>query len=290
MNVFVTAAELGSFAGAAATLGVSPQMVAKHIRFLETHLGVRLLNRTTRRQSLTEVGVLYLERCKLVLAELDLADSIALEANAQPRGRLKINAPVSFGTQSLIPTVTRYLQRYSDVTIDLTLADRYVDLVEEGYEAVFRIGPLADSRLIARPLAPFQLVACASPVYLRKRGAPVLPTDLSGHECLGFANWVASAPSIWHFVRNEQTYDVLIRSQLRVNSAAALLNAALESFGIILVAEDLVRGALSSGKLVAVLPGFQTPSREMHLLYLADRQRTPKLRSFIEIVLTDFGL
>ena len=187
MAAFVKAADAGSFAAAAGPLGLSPQMVAKHVAFLEHRLGARLLNRTTRRQSLTEVGREYRERCRIVLAEATAADALAEEAMATPRGRLRISAPVTFGAHGLVPLVIRYLRDHPDVEVDLTLTDRFVDLVEEGYEAVFRIGPLADSSLMARALAPYRLIACASPAYLRARGTPLVPPDLVDHECLGYS-------------------------------------------------------------------------------------------------------
>jgi len=289
MAAFVRAADVGSFAGAANALGMSPQMVAKHVSFLEDRLGTRLLNRSTRRQSLTEIGRTYLERCKLVLAEADAADAVAQDAKAVPRGRLRINAPVSFGAHTLIPLVTRYLRQHPDVEIDLVLSDRFVDLVEEGYEAVFRIGPLADSGLIARALMPHRLIACASPAYLSERGTPLAPVDLEGHECLGYEYWSRPKMGEWRFVRDGRTHDVPIRNHLRVNNGRALLSAALDGFGIVLLAEDLVRIPLSLGLLVNVLPDFEPPSRPMHLVFLADRRQTPKLRSFIDAVVQEFG-
>jgi DNA-binding transcriptional LysR family regulator len=288
MVAFVKVVEAGSFAAAANILGMSPQMAAKHVTFLEGRLGTRLLNRTTRRQSLTEIGRTYLERCKLVLAEADWADSLADEAKGSPRGRLRINAPVSFGA-SLTPLVTRYLRRHPNVEIDLVLSDRFVDLVEEGFEAVFRVGPLADSSLMARELSPFRLVACASPGYLRERGIPLTPTDLETHECLGYTHWSRPAVYEWRFVQNGRASEVRIRNHLQINDATALVAAALDGFGIVLVAEDLVRGRLKSGQLVKVLPDFETPSRPMHLLFHPDRRQTAKLRSFIDAAVREFG-
>jgi DNA-binding transcriptional LysR family regulator len=164
-------------------------MIGKHVRFLEERIGAQLLNRTTRRQSLTEVGRAFYERCKLVLAEAEAAEALAQDLQAIPRGRLRVNAPVTFGSYSLVPMLTRYMRRYTEVTVDLTLSDRIVDLVDEGYDAVIRISPLTDSTLITRSLAPYRLVACASPAYLADRGVPARPEDLATHECLGFAYW-----------------------------------------------------------------------------------------------------
>jgi DNA-binding transcriptional LysR family regulator len=289
MAAFVKAAEAGSFAAAASALGMSPQMIAKHVTWLESRLGTRLLNRTTRRQSLTGIGKAYYDRCKLVLAEADWADSIADEAKGAPRGRLRVNAPLSFGAHSLTPVIARYLRQHPKVEVDLVLNDRFVDLVEDEFEAVFRIGPLADSSLTARELAPFRLVACASPDYLSERGVPATPLDLETHECLVYASPSGRTIDDWHFVRNGETHRVDVRHRLRVNDAKALLIAALAGFGVAFIAEDLARDGLRSGHLTKVLPDYETPSRPIHLIYHPDRRQTPKLKSFIAAVVRELG-
>jgi DNA-binding transcriptional LysR family regulator len=288
MATFVRAADLGSFAAAASALAMSPQMVAKHVGYLEARLGARLLNRTTRRQSLSEVGKVYYERCKLVLAEADWADAAGSDATGTPRGRLRVNAPVSFGTHTLMPLVSMYLRQNPGVEVELILNDRFVDLVEESFEAVFRTGPLADSSLAARPLRPFRLVACASPEYLNERGTPHHPEDLATHECLGFVGARASTTD-WRFMRDGREIAIAVSSRLQVNNAYALLAAALDGFGIAFIAEDLARSALAAGQLMHVLPDFATLSRPMHLLFQADRRQTTKLRSFIDLVVQEIG-
>ena len=289
MAAFVTATDLGSFAAAAAQLRQSPQMVAKHVTFLEHRLGSRLLNRTTRRQSLTEVGRTYYERCKIVLAEADAADALAQETRAVPRGRLKVSAPVTFGAHSLMPLITRYLRDHPEVAIDLALTDRFVDLVEEGHEVVFRVGPLDASGLVGRALSPYRLAACASPAYLRERGTPATPEDLIDHECLGYAYWPRPAEDEWYFVRDGRKHTVSVRSRLQVNDSRALMAAAIDGYGVVMGPEDVLRDALTSGQLVSILTDFTAPSRPMHLLYVADRRQTPKLRSFIDSALRTFG-
>ncbi len=289
MATFVKVVEMGSFTGAATSLTMSPQMVAKHIGYLEARLGTRLLNRTTRRQNLTEIGKTYYERCKVVLAEAEWADAAGDNAKGVPRGRLRINAPVSFGTYTLMPLLTRYMRQYPEVEVELVLSDRYVDLIEEGFEAVFRIGQLAESALTARPLRPFRILACASPTYLQERGTPEDPADLKGHECLGFSG-TRGVSSDWQFVRNGRKISVPVRSHLQVNNAAALLTAAREGLGISLLAEDLAHASIASGVLVRILPGFDIPSRPMHLLFHADRRLTTKLRSFVDLVSRELGL
>jgi DNA-binding transcriptional LysR family regulator len=289
MATFVKVVEMGSFATAASSMTMSPQMVAKHIGYLETRLGTRLLNRTTRRQSLTEIGKTYYERCKAVLAEAEWADAAGDNATGIPRGRLRINAPVSFGTYTLMPLVARYMRQYPEVEIELILSDRYVDLIEEGFEAVFRIGRLADSSLAARPLRPFRILACASPTYLQERGTPTDPADLNGHECLGFSG-TRGVLTDWKFTRKGRKIDVRVLSHLQVNNAAALLSAAREGLGIALISEDLARLSIENGLLVRILPDFDAPSRPMHLLFHADRRLTTKLRSFVDMVTQELGL
>jgi DNA-binding transcriptional LysR family regulator len=289
MEVFVKAADSGSFAAAAAALGLSAQMVGKHVRALEDRLGARLLNRTTRRQSLTEVGRAFYERCKLVLAEAAAADALAADLRAVPRGRLRVNAPINFGTYRLVPMLVRYLEQHPEVTVDLTLTDRVVDLVEEGYEAVIRISPLADSTLVARSLAPYRLVACAAPSYLAARGTPAIPADLARHDCLGFAYWARPPADEWQFTGADGIHTVRVGSRLSINNGQALRAAAIEGFGIILLSHELLEDDLAAGRLVHVLPGYEPPSRPMHILFAPDRKPTPKLRSFIDFVVATFG-
>ncbi|WP_205891097.1 LysR family transcriptional regulator [Pseudomonas frederiksbergensis] len=289
MGAFVMAAESGSYASAAERLGLSPQMVAKHVAALEQRLGARLLNRTTRRQSLTELGSAYYERCKHILNEAQAADSLAQIMNDTPRGKLKISAPVTFGSYSLMPFVTEFLRQHPEVEIDLHLTDRFVDLVEEGYEVTFRIGPLTASSLTARPLAPYRLVACAAPSYLTDRGVPQIPDDLKNHECLGYAYWSRPADREWVFCKGSAVERVQVVSRLQVNESKALLSAALDGFGIVLGPEDFLEPALRSGELVRLLADYEAPSRQMHLLYTANRQRTAKLRRFIDAAFARFG-
>ena len=284
MMAFVRAAELGGFAPAATALGVSPTMVGLHVRALENRLGSRLLNRTTRRQSLTEVGRLYYERCRQILADIEDADQTASQLRAAPRGRLRVNAPVSFGVHALTPVITDYLAVYPEVEVDLAVNDRVIDLVEEGFEVAVRVGSLADSGLVARPLAPYQLVICASPEYLARRGAPRQPADLAQHNCLHFDRW--GAPNTWTFHSGESA---AADGTFRTNNGEALRVAALRGLGIIQQPSVLLADDLRSGRLVQVLPEYSLPTRPMHLVYLPDRRPTPKLRTFIDFVLARLG-
>ena len=289
MGVFVKAADLGSFTAAAAVLGMSSQMVGKHVSFLEARLGAQLLRRTTRQQSLTDIGRGFYERCRTILSETEAAETLVNDLSTSPRGRLRVNAPVTFGACRMAPLMTRYLEAYPDVEVELTLSDRFVDVVDEGYDAVIRIGPIKDTTLAMRELASYTLIACASPAYLAANGAPNTPEDLAGHQCLVFVSWSGLPYAEWRFVKARRAFTVQVRSRFQINDGRALLVAALEGHGIILQSEAVVHGDLDAGRLVQVLPGYASPSQPMHLLFSARRPQTPKLRYFIDCVVNAFG-
>jgi len=287
MEVFAKVAETGSFAAAAEAMGISGPMVGKHIRLLEEHLGVRLLNRTTRRQSLTDAGRDFLERTRIVLAELEAAEAVAAESRAKPRGELRVNAPSTFGAHSLAPVIADYMKAHPEVTVKLTLSDRVVDLVDEGFDCVFRVGPLEDSTLMARALRPTQFVCCAAPSYLKTHGKPKAPADLTEHDCLGFTG--SALEHAWSFTGPDGVVTVPVKSRFAVNSGQALRQTALSGLGIIYQVEDLTREDIATGRLVRVLARWEPLSRPLHLLFAPDRRITPKLRSFIEFAATTFG-
>ncbi len=286
MSIFVRVVELNSFAAAAQEAEMSATMVAKHIRALEARLGSRLLNRTTRRQSLTEVGQLFYDRCKLLLAEVDAVESSVSALRGTPRGTLRITAPVSFGTRQLAPALAEFTQLYPDVNIDLALSDRVIDLVDEGFEAAIRIGRLVDSQLIARPLHPYRSLLCASPDYLQRRGKPKTPQDLSMHDCLDFT--FAGSRSRWRLVRYGKEHIVNFTPKLRANNGEALRQAALAGLGILMQPEVLLADDIKTKRLVTLLPAWSSPARPMHLVYLRDRQATPKLQCFVEFIVKRF--
>jgi len=287
MSVFVSVVERGSLAAAAERFKISATMAGKHLQMLERHLGVRLLNRTTRRQSLTEPGKLYFERCKQVLAELQAAEDCATELQGSPKGTLRVTAPVSFGIRRLTPALTKFLSAHPELKIELALNDRVVDLVEEGFDAAIRIGALADSGLIARPLTEYLSRVCAAPSYLKRHGIPRKPQDLEHHQCMGFALWTHQ--SRWRFMQKGKPHIANITSRMQINNGEALRQAALSGFGIIMQPAVLLDDDLKAGRLVEVLPKYQAPSRPMHLVYLPDRRPTAKMQKFIEFVLATFG-
>ena len=286
MEVFAAVADAGSFAAAAHTAGISAAMVGKHIRQLEEYLGVQLLNRTTRRQSLTDAGRNFLERTRIVLAELEAAEALAAESRARPRGELRVNAPYAFGAHSLAPLLPAYMADNPEVTVRLTLSDRIVDLVDEGYDCVFRAGSLHDSALIARGLNPLRLIACASPTYFARHARPEHPGDLVRHACLGFAG--SALEERWTFCSGGGEADVPIVSRFSANSGEALRQAALAGLGIILHVEELLADDVVAGRLVRILPEWRS-ERPLHILYAPDRRITPKLRSFLDFAAANFG-
>lgn len=289
MAVFVKAADLGSFAAVADSLGMSAQMVAKHVMFLEDRLGATLLQRTTRRQSLTDIGRAYYDRCKLVLAEAEAAESLALDMRSRPEGVLRVNAPVTFGSFSLAPFVTRYLDRFPGMQIDLTLSDRFVDPLEEGFEVLVRIGEIDDTTLIAHPLAPYRLIACASPAYLARRGVPRTPADLEQHDCLTYGSWSPSMGCKWQFYRNGKAEEIKANGRIRSNDWKALLHAAIEGFGVTLGPQSVLEAEIAAGRLVRLLPDHDGPTRPLHVLHPAGRRPTLKIRSFIDAMIEEFG-
>jgi DNA-binding transcriptional LysR family regulator len=289
MAVFVKTTDLGSFAAAAEAMGISPQMVAKHVVFLEDRLGTALLHRTTRRQSLTDVGRAYYDRCKLILSEADSADLLAREMRTQPKGVLRVNAPVTFGSFSLAPFVTRYLARYPEMQIDLTLNDRFVDPLEEGFEVMLRIGEIDNTSMVAHRLAPYRLIACAAPAYVAVRGTPRTPVDLAQHDCLAYAYWSPSVPCRWLFTRDGRTEEVSANGRMRSNDWKALLHAAIEGYGVTLGPESVLAAEIAAGRLVRVLPDYEGPARPMHVVYPGGRRPTVKVRSFVDAIIEEFG-
>ena len=280
MAVFARVAEVGSFSAAAKVCDLSATMVAKHVQHLERRLGAKLIHRTTRRQSLTEVGQAFLADCLDVLARVEAAEDEARERNSQPTGRLRISATVSFGTHVVTPLVHDYLRRYPSVEVDLRLTDRVVDLVEEGIDVAFRFGDLPDSGLVARSLRPRFRLACASPEYLAQHGVPATPADLARHACLLFRD---GAPrNRWQFANSPP---IQVSGRFVADSGTALLSAARGGLGVALLADFEIADDITTGRLVQLLSDTVTQAWPLSLVHLADRRMTAKLRSFVALAL-----
>ena len=289
MEMFVKVVECGNFTAAAAISGVSPTMVAKHVKTIEDRLGARLLHRTTRRQQLTEVGRLYYERCKHALSEVELAEASASELQASPRGLIRLVAPVSFGNQNLVPVLTEYLSRHPEVNVELTLDNRVPDLINEGYELGIQIGEINASELVARPLRPYRRILAAAPSYLAKHGQPEHPEQLNAHSCLGLSYW--RHHDRWHLLGPDaELCEVLVKGRFSSNQGSALRIAALHGAGIVLQPEMLLTDDIAAGRLVPVLPAWSFKSTPMYLIYAQDTRPTAKLRSVIDLLIKCFGL
>jgi DNA-binding transcriptional LysR family regulator len=287
LSVFVTVAEAGGFSAAAQRLGLSPTMVGKHVRELEALLGVRLLNRTTRRQSLTEAGELFLERSRRVLREMAEAEDAVATARGTATGLLRISAPISFGVARLAPALAEFSAAHPAVEVELSLSDARADPVGDGFDAAFRVGPLPDSGLIARTLAPYRMVVCAAPAYLAAHGAPATPQDLAAHACLGLTHW--GMRHAWRFDGPDGGIQVPIRYRLRIDNGPALRAAALAGAGIILQPDALVGSDVAEGRLVRLFPDYDLPARPFYLVYPPDRTPTAKLRAFVDFALMQFA-
>nr|WP_199067078.1 LysR family transcriptional regulator [Chromobacterium sp. ASV5] len=286
MELFVAVVEQGSFTAAAEAFGLSQPMVGKHIAALEGRLGGKLLARTTRRQQLTELGRQYFQRCQSILAEIRAAEEGAAILQQTPRGVLRVNASVTFGSQRLAPALADFMAAYPDIALELTLSDALADLVADGFDALFRIGHLGDAGVVARPLQPYRMLMAASPAYLAARGEPRSPAELAAHECLGFSYW--RKDDGWAQLAAAHGVSVGA-SRFQCNHGQALRELALAGAGIALQAEALLADDVAAGRLREVLPGCLPPPKPMHLLYLPDRQPPPRLRVFIDFILQRFG-
>ncbi|RUV67924.1 MAG: LysR family transcriptional regulator [Mesorhizobium sp.] len=255
MAVFVKTVDLGSFAAAAAALDLSGPMVGKHVRFLEERLGVRLINRTTRRQSLTDFGRAYYERCRLVLAEAEAADALAADQLSEPRGKLRVIMPVHFGRRCVAPILLELAQRYPALELDLSFSDPIADLAEDGCDLAIRTGILEDQAgVIARRIARQRMVVCASPSYLAMHGWPRQLEDLGSHQAIIYRR-SGRVVQPWLFPRDDQAaLEVMPVSRLRLDDLAAIADAAAAGMGLAWLPYWLVREHIQAGALVVLLP------------------------------------
>jgi DNA-binding transcriptional LysR family regulator len=286
MTVYVRVVEAGSMTAAAQQCEMSTTMVGNHLRALEQRLGVRLLNRTTRRQRLTEFGSAYYQRCLEVLGLVADSERLAEQSHDTPSGTLRITAPLTFGTEKLAPALSEFTLRYPQVKLDVVLTNGRPDLLENGLDVAFRLGAIEPSNLIARPLIDYTLTMCASKDYLARRGTPEKPEDLQHHDCLSFAYPVGddwqSVEKQWRLSGPEGEVMVAVRGPMLINSSAGLHQAARTGMGVVMLPDALVEQDLLDGKLVALMQNYQLPSRPMHLVYAQDRYRLPKLRRFVD--------
>ncbi len=289
MSIFVKTVETGSFTAAAAQLGLSPQITGRHIKQIEERFGTRLLNRSTRNQSLTEVGRLYYEQCKRALAQVDAAEAILAAHSDGPRGKLRIASPVSFATNHLASLLPRFLREFTDIQIDLTVTDAPVEMVDEGFDVAFCVGSLSNSTLNVRTLAPLRQMLVAAPEYLAGRSAPNGPDDLRQHECLDRSVAPHSPPPVWHFERGGVSYDVPVTGRLRISDERVLVDAALAGAGVLLVCRSLLREHVLDGRLVRLLPDYEVQPLPINVLFPAHHDMPKKVRRFLDWIVVESG-
>jgi DNA-binding transcriptional LysR family regulator len=288
IQIFIRVAELQSFAAAADDLNLSRTLVSERVKDLEESLGVQLLHRTTRKVSLTESGALFLERVRPGVDVISEAAAEASNLSADLRGALRVNAPLSFGMRHVAPVVGEFLKQHEQVSIDLTLNDRRVDLIEEGIDIAIRVSAnLKDSTLIVRKLAVCRIVLCASPDYLENHRKVRKPGDLIDHPCLTFTYY--SEGLDWKFKRKKEVESVRIESRLRCNNGDALVEAAAAGAGITLQPAFIVGSALDDGRLVELLPGWRANDLGVYALYPPGPFQPAKTRAFIDHLVNHFS-
>ncbi|MGE5475809.1 MAG: LysR family transcriptional regulator [Bacteroidales bacterium] len=287
MAVFARVVDAGGISAAARDLRLSKSAVSKQLAALEDRLGARLLQRTTRRMSLTEAGAGFLEHCRRVVAEAEAAESAVGALQAEPRGTLRINAPMTFGTMHLAAAMPDFMARYPQLTVNLSLNDRLVDLLEEGYDVAVRIGRLADSSLVARKLAPARRVIVAAPSYLDRRGRPQSLAELAGHDVLSYS--YISAADEWTFLGPGGEESVRVEPRLSANNGEILLAACLAGTGIAAVPTFISGPSLRAGTLVRLLPQYESAGLGIHAVWPTARHLSAKVRAFVDFLAERFG-
>lgn len=286
MQIFVTTVDTQSFTAAADRLGLSKQFVSRRVMALEERLGARLLVRTTRRLSITDTGRAYYERAVKILQDVDEAEQLVANQNAEPRGTLRLTAPMTFGTMHLGPAIARFMANCPEVTIELDLSDRFVDVVGEGYDMAVRIGQLGDSTLVARAIAPTQLLLCASPAYLAQHGTPAAPAELKQHQCLLYGH---SRNVDWPLTERGRPITLPVSGRLRANNGELARDAAVAGLGIALLPTFIIGEALRSGALVTVLDAYAPPPLTIYAVYPQHRQQSRTVKVFTDFLRTTFG-
>lgn len=288
MTAFVRTVELGGFSTAARDLGLTPSAISKLVTRLEDRLGVRLLNRTTRRLALTPEGEAYFQRSQRILSDILEAENEVASFRAQPRGLLRVNVGTAFGMHQLAPALPDFLARHPEMRVELTITDRVVDVIEEGADIAIRLGTLGDSSLVARKICDLERVVCASPEYLKRHGTPRKPEDLLAHNCLS----VDYAPNLrrWPFETREGVKHLEVTGNVSANNADALLALALLGVGIIRLSDAMVGEALAQGRLVPLLADVHhSEPLPLHAVYPQGRHRSPRVSAMVEFLVERFA-
>jgi DNA-binding transcriptional LysR family regulator len=287
MRAFVKVVQHNSFSEAARELRLSRSAVSKYVNELEKELGVQLLNRTTRTASLTEQGLSYYERSKSILTDIEEAERDLSSKQKAPKGLLRINAPMSFGTLHLSRVVADFMQRYPDLRIQLVLTDQVVDAVQDGFDVTLRIGELPSSSLVARKIVPIKRALCAAPAYLERRGTPKHPNDLKEHDCLAYG-YLATGNQ-WKLTANGIDHWIQVPWSLCTNNAEVLLQVAVAGKGIALLPTFIAGADLQDSRLRTVLSDYQAPPLALYALYPPAKNLSSKIRVFIDFMVERFG-
>lgn len=288
LPVFVRTVREGSFSAAARSLEVTPSAVSKQISRLEDRLAVRLFNRTTRRLSLTEEGAAFYERASRILADLEDAAEAVSSLKAVPRGRLRVTMPTAFGIIHLLPALPGYTDRHPEVTLEIDLNDRFVNMIEEGFDLALRVGDLEDSSLIGRRLAANRRVLAAAPRYLAGREAPRVPSDLKDHNCLVYT--YRAQRHDWHLVDDAGRENVVtVAGNLETNNPMMLRAAALDGFGIVLLPLWIIGPDIKAGRLARLLPDYHWPDSAIQAVYPPGRHLSARVRSFVDFLIERFA-
>ena len=280
MLIFTRVAQASSFTAAARLLGLPKSSVSRKVSDLEDRLGARLLQRTTRKLGLTDVGRIYFERCARIIGEIEEADQAVGRMQAAPCGLLRVTAPLAFSM--LGPIVAEYLQRYPEIQVELVCTDRLVDLVNEGFDIAIRAGQLNDSTLVARNLGTIERVMVAAPAYLTQHGSPKTPAELTSHACITFGT--GSAPSLWTLYTGERKVEVRVLSRLSINDLEIMSEAVRSGIGIGLMPKFVCADDLQAGRLLPVLADWYSAAAPVQAVYPTTRHLSPKVLAFVELV------
>ena len=271
----------GSLAATARELNLTPPAVSRRLSLLEDRLGVRLLNRTTRRISPTNEGEVYFQNAQRILSDIDEMEQLVSSSRAAPKGLLRVNAPMGFGRSYIAPAISKFTKNFPDVEVQLHLTDRTVGLPDEGVDVSIRFGDIPDSRLIAKKIAFNRRLLCATPAYLKRSGVPTNPHDLTQHQCIVLRQ-NESAYGNWRLSRGKQSETVKVHGKLSTNDGEVALSWALDGHGILMRAEWDVAKYLRSGRLIQVLPDYETPAADVYAVYQERLNLSAKIAYFVE--------
>lgn len=287
MAFFSLLARLGSFSATAREMNVTTPAISKRLALMEARLGVQLLNRTTRRISLTPEGEMYLAHARRILADIDDMEQQVCSSAAAPKGLLRVNATLGFGRSNIAPLISQFVQRFPEVQVQLQLTVNPPPLGDDAFDVCIRFGEPPDARVIARKIAPNRRLLCATPAYLAQHGTPMVPNDLARHNCIGIRQG-DEAYGVWRLSAGKRVETVKVRGNLSTNDGEIAVNWALDGHGILMRAEWDIARYLRSGRLVQVLESYRLPPADIHAVYPQRHQLSARVRAFVDFVAADF--